>query len=212
MSGADQWQKECGARLQGSRPLDSAKLQAPCAVCLPGGGVRLFYTAVGPAKPFPACQGYILSAVADDGLTFRPEPGIRLTPDPAVPQRSLRLLAPTVSDLADGSWRMYVEARGPANRPRVICSAVSSDLLYWTFEGGIRLQGPGNLGAPRYLRLPDGRGRLYCCGSALGPAGSARELPCQGVLSAVSSDGLRFTFEPGYRLLSRQAAYDTAGI
>src|SRR4051812_30264070 len=45
MSRADQWRKEPGARLEGSRPLDRAKLQAPCAVCLPGGGLRLFYTA-----------------------------------------------------------------------------------------------------------------------------------------------------------------------
>ena len=96
MSRADQWRKEPGARLEGARPLDSAKLQAPCAVCLPGGGLRLFYTAVGPAKPFPACQGYLLSAVSDDGLAFRPEPGIRLRPDPAVPHQSLRLLAPTI--------------------------------------------------------------------------------------------------------------------
>ena len=43
------------------------------------------------SEPFPDCQGYILSAVSDDGLTFRPEPGIRLAPDPAVPHRSLRL-------------------------------------------------------------------------------------------------------------------------
>lgn len=213
MSRADQWRKERGARLEGSRPLDSAKLQAPCAVCLPGGGVRLFYTAVGPAKPFPACQGYILSAVSDDGLTFCPEPGIRLAPDPAVPHRSLRLLAPTLSALTGGGWRMYVEARGPASRPRVICSAVSTDLLCWNFEEGIRLQGPGNLGAPRYLWLPDGGGRLYCCGSAAGSAAPVgMQGACQGVLSAVTSDGLHFTFEPGYRLLSRQAEYDTAGI
>src|SRR5438874_5138288 len=213
MSRADQWRKEPGARLEGSRPLDSAKLQAPCAVCLPGGGLRLFYTAVGPAKPFPACQGYLLSAVSDDGLAFRPEPGIRLRPDPAVPHQSLRLLAPTAAGLPDGRWRLYVEARGPASRPRVICSAVSTDLLHWDFEEGIRLQGPGNLGAPRFLWLPDGRGRLYCCGSGFGLAGpQAGEGPCQGVVSAVTSDGLRFSFEPGCRLLSRQAAYDTAGI
>src|SRR4051795_12163871 len=162
MSRAAQWRKEGGARLEGSRPLDSAKLQAPCAVRLPGGGLRLFYTAVGPAKPFPACQGYILSAVSDDGLAFPPEPGIRLAPDPAVSHRSLRLLAPTVVGLADGRWRMYVEARGPASRPRVICSAISADLLRWDFEEGIRLHGQGHLGASRFLRLSDGHGRLYC--------------------------------------------------
>src|SRR5262245_58119295 len=133
MHRSTQWRKETGARLQGSRALDSAKLQAPCAVCIPGGGIRLFYTAVGSAKPFPACQGYILSAVSDDGLAFRPEPGIRLAPDPAVPHRSLRIIAPMIVPLADGRWRMYVETRGPATQPRVICSAISADMLHWAF-------------------------------------------------------------------------------
>ena len=84
------WHKEDGARLEGSRPLDSGKLQAPCIVRSPSGGFRLFYTAVGPGRPFRDCQGYILSAVSDDGLTFHKEPGIRVSPDPAVPHRSLR--------------------------------------------------------------------------------------------------------------------------
>ena len=120
------WRKEAGPRLQGSRDLDSAKLQAPCIVALPSGGFRLFYTAVGPAKPFSTCQGYILSAVSDDGLVFRTEPGIRLAPRPALPHMCLRLLAPTVTSCGDGRWRMYFESRGSADRPTVICSAVSA--------------------------------------------------------------------------------------
>ena len=78
------WQKEAGPRVEGSHPLDSAKVQAPCIVRNPSGDFRLFYTAVGPAKPYPACQGYILSAVSDDGLVFRKERGIRLAPQPSV--------------------------------------------------------------------------------------------------------------------------------
>jgi hypothetical protein len=207
------WRKEAGPRLQGSRALDSSKLQAPCVVRIPSGGFRLFYTAVGPAKPFPACQGYILSAISDDGLVFCTEPGIRLAPQPAVSYRCLRLVAPTVVPCAAGRWRMYVESRGPANQPTVICSAISSDMLHWDFEDGIRLQRPGGLGGPRYLPLPDGRGRLYCFGSEVGPGGPESGAgSCQGVLSAVTSDGLHFAFEPGYRLRSKQAEYDSAGI
>ena len=48
MSLAKQWEKEPGPRLEGSRPLDSAKLQAPCIVRNPAGGVLL------PADPRPA--------------------------------------------------------------------------------------------------------------------------------------------------------------
>src|SRR5262245_14213671 len=69
------WHKEPGSRVASSRPLDDAKVQAPCIVRRPEGGFRLFYTAVGSAKPFRDCQGYILSAVSDDGLAFVAEPG-----------------------------------------------------------------------------------------------------------------------------------------
>ena len=207
------WQKEPGPRLQGSRDLDSSKLQAPCIVRNPSGGFRLFYTAVGPAKPYPACQGYILSAVSDDGLAFRTEPGIRVAPQRALPHMSLRVLAPTVAACDDGRWRMYFESRGAADLPTVICSAVSSDMLHWRLEEGIRLQGFDGLGGPRYLQLPDGRGRLYCCGSVSGAPGEAGgEGVSRVVISAVTSDGLNFELEPGYRMRDNQSEYDAAGI
>ena len=72
MSVLRRWRKEPGVRLQGSRSLDRLKVQVPCVVRVPTGGYRLFYTAVGPAKPYAMCQGYILSAFSDDGLEFRP--------------------------------------------------------------------------------------------------------------------------------------------
>ena len=207
------WLKEVGPRLQGSRPLDSSKLQAPCIVRHPSGGFRLFYTAVGPEKPYRACQGYILSAISDDGLTFRTEPGIRLAPQPELPHMSLRVLAPTVAPRTDGGWRMYFEARGAADRPTAICSAISDDMLHWEHEDGIRLQSPGGLGGPRYLPLPDGGGRLYCFSSEFGPGGRASgQRLSQGVVSARTYNGLDFDFEPGYRLQSDQEEYDTGGI
>ena len=207
------WRKEPGPRLQGSRDLDSSKLQAPCIVRIPSGGFRLFYTAVGPAKPYPTCQGYILSAVSDDGLVFRKEPGIRLAPQPALPHMGLRVLGPTVTACDDGRWRMYFESRGAPYLPTVICSAVSLDMLQWDQEDGIRLQGFGGVGGARYLPLPDGRGRLYCFASEFGAGGpGSGERISQSVASAVTSDGLSFELEPGYRMLDRQCEYDSAGI
>ena len=44
MSRACRWRKERGARVQGSRPLDELKVQAPCVARVPAGGYRLFYT------------------------------------------------------------------------------------------------------------------------------------------------------------------------
>jgi hypothetical protein len=208
-----QWRKEAGVRLQGTRDLDRSKLQAPCIVAIPNGGFRLFYTAVGPAKPFSACQGYILSAFSQDGLEFIPEPGIRVAPQTALQHMSLRLIAPTVTRCPDRTWRMYFEARGPAHQPTVICSAISMDMLHWEFEEGIRLRNSGGVGGPRYLQLPDGRGRLYCFTTQFDAGGvkNGRRISVS-VISAVTTDGLTFEFEPGYRLRDRETDYDSAGI
>jgi hypothetical protein len=195
------WVKEEGWRLVGSRLLDRAKLQAPGIIRVPGGGFRLFYTAVGPAKPFPTCQGYILSAFSEDGISFEPEPGIRVAPQPGLAHMALRVIAPAVTPCEGGRWRMYFEARGAATEPMVICSAISDDMLDWQHEPGIRLQGPGSVRAPRYLSLADGRGRLYCCGIEYGTGGPAGgEVLSEGILSAHSEDGLHFELELGYRL------------
>jgi hypothetical protein len=207
------WIKEDGPRLQGSRDLDSSKLQSPCIVRLPSGGYRLFYTAIGPAKPYPDCQGYIVSAVSEDGLTFHKEPGIRLAPQPKIPHMSLRVISPSVTASSDGRWRMYFESRGPADIPTVICSAISSDMLHWELEDGIRLQAPGGVGGVRYLALPAGRGRMYCFESLYGSGGPSRgPRISQRIVSAISSDGLHFEKEPGERVLDRQSKYDSAGI
>lgn len=207
------WRKESGARIQGSRALDLSKVQAPGVVRAPEGGFRLFYTAVGPGKPFAACQGYLLSAISDDGVSFQVEPGIRLAPRPELPTMSLRVLAPTVTCCTDGRYRMYFESRGPATQPTVIRSAVSSDQLSWELEDGIRLQNAGGVGGPRYLPLGDGRGRLYCFTSEYGPQGIAGgQRIATNVISAITHDGVNFEFEPGYRLQDKQADYDDCGI
>ena len=208
----DRWQKEAGVRVEGSRDLDRSKVQAPGVVAVPSGGFRLFYTAVGPAKPFPACQGYILSAFSEDGLRFRPDPGIRVAPRPRMAHMSLRVLAPSVTRCGDGRWRMYFEARGPAHEPTVICSAVSRDLLEWEYEG-VRLRSAGGVGAPRYVPLPQGGARLYCCASEYGPEGPGRsERVAHHVVSAVTSDGLEFEWEPGVRLPDLRGETDEVGI
>lgn len=212
MSVGQHWRKERGPRVQGSRDLDRWKVQAPCIVRLPSGGYRLFYTAVGPAKPYATCQGYLLSAVSEDGLAFEPEPGIRLSPNPTIPEMALRALAPSVARTNDGRWRMYFESRGPAERPTVIRSAVSADLLDWEHERGVRLEAFDGVGGPRYLPLSDGRGRLYCFASEVDRREAGGERRRQSVISAVSSDGLAFELESGYRLRDGRADYDTAGV
>ncbi|MEQ1769563.1 MAG: hypothetical protein ABL879_06945 [Devosia sp.] len=207
------WKKEPGARIEGARDLDRLKVQAPCIVRAPGGGFRLFYTAIGPGKPFDNCQGYILSATSTDGLNYTVEPGIRIAPDPAIAQMSLRVLAPSVAPLSDGGWRMYVEARGPATMPTVILSAMSSNQLEWQVEPGVRFTARGGVGAPRFLPLPDDGGRLYCFESVYA-GGGPESGPRAGtrVISATTRDGLNFVREPGVRLHDKQTLLDSAGI
>ncbi|RYE10707.1 MAG: hypothetical protein EOP22_03630 [Hyphomicrobiales bacterium] len=207
------WVKEPGARVEGSRDLDRSKVQAPCVVRAPGGGFRLFYTAVGPGKPFANCQGYILSAASTDGLYFTAEPGIRIAPDPAVMQMSLRALAPSIAALPEGGWRLYFEARGPADMPTAIMSAVSSDQLDWRIEPGVRFTAPGGTGAPRFLPLDGGGGRLFCFESVYA-GGDPKSGPRLGtrVISASTGDGLAFLREPGVRLADKYDVIDSAGI
>lgn len=73
---------------------------------------------------------------------------------------SLRVLAPTVTLTDGGRWRMYLVARRTADRPAVICSAVSDDLLNWTREVGVRFLGFNRVGGPRYVSLPDSQRRV----------------------------------------------------
>lgn len=204
------WRKEPGVRVAGSRGLDRFKVQAPGVVALPCGGYRLFYTAVGPDKPFADCQGCILSAVSADGLTFEVEPGIRVAPDPGRPDLSLRALAPSVTPI-DGGWRMYFEGRGPADRPTVIASAVSADLLRWQVEPGLRVAGSERCGAPQFLPLGGsscgaGAGRLFHFRADDGPPRRS------AVYSAITEDGLSFTPEEGVRMSSRTGELDSSGI
>lgn len=207
------WVREPGVRVAGSRPLDAQKVQAPCAVPLPDGRVRLLYTAIGPERPFPDCQGLILSAISEDGLAFTPEPGIRLAPDPAIPVRSLRVLAPSIAALPGGGWRCYVEVRGPASMPTAVASAVSDDLLDWRWEPGLRVETPLGAGAPRWLPDPSGPGGrlVVIVKRAVRDRGGA-DRRTQDAVIARSPDGLRFTIEPGTLVAGATGPLDSAGI
>jgi len=107
---------------------------------------------------------------------------------------------------------MYFEARGPATEPTVIRSAVSTDMLQWEHENGIRLQGFDGLGGPRYRPLPEGGGRLYCFASEYYSSELQGSRLSQSVVSAITADGLSFELEPGYRMRDKQADYDDIGI
>ena len=106
---------------------------------------------------------------------------------------------------------MYFESRGNAERATVICSAVSTDLLQWTHESGVRLEGFAGVGGPRYVPLGDGRGRLYCFATEVNSSSDPPRRR-QSVVSATTHDGLNFSWDAGVRLPDRQGQQDNAGI
>ena len=91
--------------------------------------------------------------------------------------------------LADGRVRLYMFAQG-----RGIVSAVSLTGEGATFaaEPGVRL--PDGSGMPRAVVLPDSRVRMFYTSA-------------DGIKSAISTDGLTFTDEPGFRITATEAGF-----
>jgi hypothetical protein len=185
-------------------PLDDLKLLTPNVVTLPGGaGYRMYYTGMGRGRPTDHAQGYILSAVSPDAITWAKEAGIRLDVD-VHPRSTLRTLCPDVVALPSGGWRMYWEGRAPG-RANVILSATSSNGISFAPEAGIRVQDPDeqlSYGAPRVVPLPPSHGggwRMYPSESFFVGRGNWKPGgPSQGhIVSYHSKDGLSFTREEG---------------
>ncbi len=170
------WTTEPGLRLEDAT--------VPYVYRLDDGRLRIYYG--GP--------GGILSAISDDGLTFKKEAGVRIVPgSPGSPEAIVS--DPTVVALKNGKMRMYYNGAtgsgGPGQSVHSIYSAISSDGLNFDKEG-IRIdsqQTPdrGWASVPEAITLPDGRVRIYYVSDGLDVK--------HGVVSAVSEDGLSFTRE-----------------
>jgi len=169
------WVKEEGVRVTDG--------SVPYAVKLEDGreGVRLYYCS----------EGGILSAVSEDGLSFKKEPGTRLSASPG--EESI-VCDPTITEI-NGGFRMYYKGAdgpgGPGESVHRIFSAISEDGLSWKKEGvridSLKTPDKGWASVPEAVKLPDGRIRLYYV-SDEGP---------HGIATAVSRDGLSFDREPG---------------
>ena len=172
---------------------------SPNVIALEDGGFRMYYCQMLPRPGHPAgandydnCTTRLLSATSKDGLTWTPEPGVRLGAKQGG-AGDFRVVSPEVAPLPDrpGRLRMYYECSpGSENGPSTLRSAISDDGgLEWTVEDGVRIDDPnGSFHAPRLIYLDDGRCRLYF---------SERGV---GINSALSDDGLAFEREPGVRL------------
>ena len=116
-------------------------------------------------------------AVSSNGVSFdAPQAVYTQTPTMVDPGSVL---------MADGSVRIYV----PSEQEGII-SLVSSDGEAFARDSGVRTTAGGMPGA---VQLPDGRVRLFLCGSNDGQ---------EGIFSMISRDGLDFTAEAGVRISS----------
>ena len=196
------WVKDEQVSIDLDSPLDADKILTPNVVKLSDGRLRIYYTGAGPERPVKESQGYIVSAVSEDGINWRKEAGVRL--DVHDSDAGLRVLCPDVIPLADGRWRMYFQAAAP-DRPDVVLSAVSDDGLAWQREPGVRVQGSDcSVGSPRCLYMPSPVDenklcyRLYFHRYSY-PFRSGLDVG-NHIISAISEDGLEFAIEAGVRV------------
>ncbi len=109
-------------------------------------------------------QNHIVSAISDDGLDFRPEPGVRIPQENSF--EDYAVYAPEVIRLGDGSYRMYYAAWTYAPMHGRLFTAVSPDGLSWTKhpEPCLDIGGPWDqihASEPCVIDLDDGRHRLF---------------------------------------------------
>jgi len=159
---------------------------------------RMYYTRSGPSHDYTSCKAEILSALSDDCVSWHPEEGARLLPEPG----ELRVVCPEVVLTADGKFRMYYESQPAAAAdgtlpPAVIRSAISDDGLNFVNEGVDCLADPEQLvsfGSPRCVYLDDGSARLYSRASD-GSGDVNKQVGTTMSIVCAVGDGLSFTME-----------------
>ena len=109
------WTPEPGARFESS----GRNYCAPRIVFLPDGRCRLYCCERGRG---------IISALSDDGLAFRQEPGVRVAPDGAYD--ALTAFAPDIMRVDGAGYVMFYAGYSASNRAYIL-RAVSEDGLSW---------------------------------------------------------------------------------
>ena len=154
----------------------------PRVVPIPG-GLRMFYIQ----------DRGIASATSTDHVTWRQEPGLRIT----AAQAGVRATTTgSVVALASGGYRMYFSdlRDTPSDPATVMKSATSPDQQRWTMDPGVRI-GPGapfvdqNATDPFAMLNSDGTVTAWYF---VQPASGSTFQGAAGLYAATSSDGLEF--------------------
>ncbi len=175
------WTEDNGTRLTDA--------SIPYVIALQNGEYRMYYCA----------NGGILSAISSDGLNWTKESGVRLSPGAGGSQESI-VCDPTVIRLSNGEYRMYydgINTGGQYQDTQVkiqIYSALSPDGLNFQREG-VRINSSTSLAnglaaVPEITRTSDGKYRLYYVSNRV-----FQPTYEDYMVSAISSDGLNFTYE-----------------
>ena len=129
LDGGILWSLEPGERLA----TEGHNYSAPRIVFLTGGQFRLYC--------YDRGRGIISLISSDGGLTFRPEPGLRIAQDGIYD--SLFAFAPEILSVGDTGYVMYYAGYSRSNRADIL-RAVSDDGLHWRKEAQpVISPGPG---------------------------------------------------------------------
>ena len=162
-----EWEPEAGARMADAYwSYGSPRCVYVESSDTPGGlTYRLYFHHYSyPMRSGLDAQNHIVSAISEDGLNFRIEPGVRIAQESAE-RESYAVYAPEVIRLADGTYRMYYSGWSDVIRGGVF-SASSQDGLNWAKDPGplLDLDRPLDchmVSEPCVIELEGGRCRLY---------------------------------------------------
>lgn len=193
------WRLEEGVRVDtgGDPPL----VAVSCPRLVPANGsLRMLFT----GKPVGTSAFSLFSAMSEDGIQWRREPGVRL--DAHALGAGLSIYSFCLLPGAEGRLRMYFEALLPTSSR--IHAASSEDGLRWRDDGPVLTPHVNEFGvrspwiAPRD---PDGRWRMYFT------AGTKYRSLGTSMFSATSHDGITWHREPGARV-RHGGRYASAGL
>jgi hypothetical protein len=160
------WRPELGIRIgEGVWRYGSPRCLYTTDDTVPSERFRLyFHRYTHPLRLGLKSGNHIISAVSTDGLTFEPEPGVRIAQEGRL--QTFSVYAPEVLRLGDDGYRMYY-AGWTANPVRGrIFSASSSNGLVWAKDPEPIVVFGGQYdrekcSEPCVIRLPDGRYRMF---------------------------------------------------
>lgn len=112
----------------------------PFAIHMDDGRVKMFVRdaqITGSGRPVIERGVYSFTST-DEGLTFTPDDGVRIT---AAAAGTNGVSGPVIVRMTTGGWRMYFsDATKPGDvSPKKIVSARSNDLMTWTMDAGVRI-------------------------------------------------------------------------